>query len=401
MTEHLELDNDDAVETFICHSCGDVFPSDEATETAHGHLICENCRNLEYFTSNYDDALYHEVYRVKVRGHNETLFYTKRQANEASDVFRCSDCGDYFTDYHSSGISGVCSDCCDDNYWACDECCAYFAEGESCHCPQELNMEDELALYSADVLKVHDFKYLPEDGVEKRKANLSPIPFLGVELENTTDDLSTFYSTTDALGHFCIFKRDSSLPENGFEIVTAPATLGYHKQAWEKFFRTAADSLYASEECGLHVHISQDSFTLLGKGKFLVFFGLDGNYDFLKAIAGRDYRDNQYTNSDFSPEITDVDTSGAIKEKLKRHRNCAVNCMNSNTLEVRIFAATNKRNKFLTRLQLVHALHAFAHVTSCNKLGWRDFAEWLLARKREEYEELRTFVAEYCARTKG
>lgn len=400
MSEHLEHDND-AAETFVCHECGEPCPRDEACETGHGNLICEDCRVDEYFTSDYDDELYRVSYAVEVHGYRDTLYYTKRQAGAAPNVFRCSECGDYYTDAHLSDMSDVCLSCYESNYWYCEECDEHFGAYESCNCSQELDLTDELCSYSDDVLEVHDFKCLPEDGVEKRKATLRPLPFLGVELENTAYELSDFYDAARALKHFCIFKHDGSLPANGFEIVTAPATLGYHRRAWEKFFKTAAGALDATEDCGLHVHISQDSFTLLGKGKFLVFFGLDENQGFLTHLAGRDYHRNQYVNHDFSPEITDVETSGDIKRKLKRNRYCAVNCMNINTLEVRIFAATNDRNEFLARLQLVHAVHAFAHATSCNKLSWSDFAAWLLARKREEYAELRTLVVAYCARMKG
>ena len=58
---------------------------------------------------------------------------------------------------------------------------------------------------------------------------------------------------------FALCKHDGSL-ENGFEIVTAPATLSVHKDRWAKFCeKNYADSLssWNTATCGMHVHVGQ------------------------------------------------------------------------------------------------------------------------------------------------
>lgn len=91
---------------------------------------------------------------------------------------------------------------------------------------------------------------------------------------------------------FVMVKHDGSLSlkgKGGFEIVTMPATLAYHKSgAWDKFFDNLGGFFKESAPtAGIHVHAGLGTITKIVSGKMLMFINAYRNREFVESIAER------------------------------------------------------------------------------------------------------------------
>jgi hypothetical protein len=117
----------------------------------------------------------------------------------------------------------------------------------------------------------------------------------GVELEveklsgGPPDILSR---TRNLLGKFALVKRDGSLSrdgQGGFEIVSCPATLAYHKGgAWTPFFQHLGSFFQESPSTtGLHIHVGLNTLSPLVVNKMILFVNAQENREFIFGIANR------------------------------------------------------------------------------------------------------------------
>lgn len=204
--------------------------------------------------------------------------------------------------------------------------------------------------------------------------------YLGVELEvvrkynapmviceNVIKDLNIGFTTKQGNYSFAILKSDSSLLSHGFEIVSAPATLNYHKTAWDKFFANSAKYLrsYNTDCCGMHVHISKLGFdgdptgNNLHIGKFMNFYNQPYNRKFITDIAGRS------TSSYTSYNVKKIVQSGTVNVG-NTDRRQSVNLCPPNTIEIRIFKGNTRKEGFFKNLEFVHASVEFTRQASMN-----------------------------------
>lgn len=271
--------------------------------------------------------------------------------------------------------------------------------------------------HNANPLDYLKFKCLPHEklsysteqdaSVDAEYSGSAPV-FLGVELEverNSKTPKKIEHKVVNDLGmDYVVLKHDGSL-QDGFEIVTAPATLAYHHQAWDKFFANSAKlvSSWTSSRCGMHVHISRKAFTPLHLGKLIAFLNNIENRKFVTTIAGRDSEYSKFTeNSGFHvksklishissliKEIYELNTVKDAKKistlqeqlnqcraKLKannkscetmlaeishgyRDRRTSLNLTKAGTVEVRIFRGNVSKIGFFKNLEFVHACVAF------------------------------------------
>lgn len=161
--------------------------------------------------------------------------------------------------------------------------------------------DKDIMTYSADPLQFLKFKTMPDERItydtnqdpccNEEYNGYAPL-FLGIELEverkKDTPKRIEHMVAADLGMDYMILKGDGSL-DNGFEIVTAPATLRYHLQAWDKFFENSAKHLnsWISTRCGMHIHMTRKAFTPMHLGKLIAFFNNNENRDFITSIAGR------------------------------------------------------------------------------------------------------------------
>lgn len=217
-----------------------------------------------------------------------------------------------------------------------------------------------------------------------------PTPYLGVELEVERSETCVENITKlvyDSIGHdFAIIKHDGSLNgHNPFEITTIPATLEYHKMRWNNFMDAAKlkQNLvsYKPGTCGIHVHISRDSFTGLHLAKFMRFINMAENYKFITKIAQRS--NNTYTR--YSVDSSLMTSAKAIRCGLAYGHYDAVNTTNNNTIEVRIFRGNLSKIAFYKNIEFVHAVWAYTQTCSMKELNYKDFMCWLFDNKKDHH----------------
>ena len=251
---------------------------------------------------------------------------------------------------------------------------------------------DELMSYSTNVLD-----HLMFD------TSFTSAPFgnflLGVEFE-----LVTRARTSDAVDdvrrqlgeEYCICKSDGSLPDGGLEIVTAPRALDEHIERFGKWQVSSDYSAWKNGRCGMHVHIDSRAFTSLTLGKFIMLINTEANAEFIRKIAGRhplmDAQARSYCRTESQSELTNP--SKALKGK-NTDRYTMVNIANLkraeakrlgvpsydsgryNTVELRIYRASLKKERLLAQLEFTHAAVMFCRVASMRDLNGVSFLKWL------------------------
>jgi hypothetical protein len=344
-------------------------------------------------------------------------------ASQLSDleITHC-DCGHYESDEntHSVGSAGDtwCDSCFDedavyvedqDEYWPRDD--AYWSDRDDCYYSYDHdNDEDEdeddddydreeasqpIMSYSTNILNVLDIT----SGI--KSSHFGEFT-LGIELEMSSGDSpceSSAESVRSRLGSsYCIIKHDGSLPHNGFEIVTMPHGLATHI---EKFKAWEIDPTYRAwntGKCGMHVHIDARAFTQMTLGKFLMFINSAGNTDFIRKIAGRHPLVDDQARTYCAAESQDVlvNPKQAVKGKsgeryrmvnmqnlgYDQARRLGLSSDNSyngkyNTVELRIFRASLKKERLLAQIEFTHAAVMFCRVASWRDLNGTSFIKWL------------------------
>lgn len=300
------------------------------------------------------------------------------------DYSRCFSCEEMFTSPNITALNtggAICNSCYDENgYFYCNDCDGHFNEEHECVCESEgSSMPAEYVYdYEHDVRDViprllstpndrtaYVRTPLPGADAEARKRPYKL--YFGVELEvlpkSEKEHLYAKKRASEALKDFAILKYDGSLSNKGFEIVTAPATLDYHrKHGWDKLFsekdnegKTAASLLksWNTKCCGIHIHFTKAALEPMQLNKTLVFFHEDCNSRFLTDIAGRKVsreaqwckqekkRLHRYTHDDCHDHYGAVSVSGRNSGK---------------TAEVRIFRGNASRHGVMRALDFVAAV---------------------------------------------
>ena len=253
-----------------------------------------------------------------------------------------------------------------------------------------------MASYSCDAVTSAGKAFLTASN--EKKADF----YLGVELEVVAKGSRSeaiialnkmFTHETD--GAFAVFKSDGSLPDEGFEIVTVPATYARHKETWGKAFEAGIAkhaSSYNFKQCGLHIHIGRaEAFNDVTLGRFMVFYNRDENLPFITAMAGRPI-DNE---ARYCPAKQKSLKSGLKNNIVMEHYEAtSISARNKgNTVEVRIFKGNVAADGFFKCLEFCHASVMFARYTSLNKLSIADFLAWFdQPQQRTTYPTLYRFL---------
>jgi hypothetical protein len=303
-----------------------------------------------------------------------------------------------------------------DEYWPRDD--AYYHESDELYYSYEEsydNDDDEddeeptgLMSYSTNVLR-----HLERD------VSIHSGPFgnftLGVELEMCAGGRSSMRDAIedvrDQLGEdYCIAKSDGSLPSDGFEIVTAPRGLDEHIRRFKSWQVKSGYRAWNAGTCGLHVHVDSRAFTPMTLGKFLMFINDDNNADFIRSLAGRhpktDSQARHYCAADDQSLLTNPKTAVKGKDSA-RYRMVNVCNMDRgemmrlgidhykfdtsgrkfNTVELRIFRASLKKERLLAQIEFTHAAVMFVRSASYRDLTHGAFKGWL-ARSYALYPHL-------------
>ena len=321
----LDRINDEKTELFELNSCDNCGTNmaDEDTVSAYGgdQIICEDCRDSDYYYHNRSDQYVH----------NEDCDYAEYDDDDED---------------HDSNFEGV-------------------------------------YRYDYDVMDRLSKMSLPH---EPRITRKTMVGGLECEWEARSSCPDYFPQTIDDFfdGRYCMFKGDGSL-RNGFEMVSAPCTLAYHKQQLDKLFawNDWTDSegntyvkAWNTDTCGIHVHLNRASFTASQIGKLQVIINDEVNRNFIEAVAGR--KANDYAK--FKQKRI---AEGGQRDYTKYE---AVNTAHAQSIELRIFRGNATKNGILRVLEFSFALGEYVQQCSFKALHYRDFLKWFkLPRNRADF----------------
>jgi hypothetical protein len=329
-----------------------------------------------------------------------------------------ADCGhisrtDDITDVHRSSrlFSTMCIDCRGNDAVYCEDADEYYLEthayrhsdGEWYSYEEERDEEEDEETahnghsmsYSADVLR-----YASADG-SIRSSKYGDFT-MGIELEMAPGRASRYDAIEDVrsqLGHdYCIIKDDGSISGvNGFEVVTAPRGLKEHITRFKAWDVNKSYRAWDVEKCGTHVHIDSRAFTELTLGKFLMFINSNNNADFIRNIAGRHpLKDSQAREYCANEEqgILHNPKQAILGKTAQRYYMVNLNNLaydesqrlgfkrtytegKYNTIELRIFRATLKKERLLAQIEFTHACVHFCRSASFRELNGTEFVSWL------------------------
>ncbi len=352
----------------------------------------------------------------------------------------CSHCGAEITDDDYEEVNGeiVCMECVNNYTCTCDECNELIFTSESygdeyttlcssCYntrftrcscCDTLLRNEDAFHLDGYDYCSecyhdevdrnrsIHDYGYKPEPvfyGDSKR--------YFGVELEidgagkdddNAEELLLIANSISDS--QMIYIKSDGSL-DSGFEIVSMPFSLDFHKNfCWNEIMKKAISQGYRSHQtstCGLHIHVNRSS---LGETHdeqedviSRILFFVETHWAELLRFSRR----SEYSMNRWAARYGYEKTGREILDKAKKGNNgryAAVNLMNWATIEFRLFRGTLKYNTLIAAIELVNEICDLAiHLTDegIEKMSWSEFVDTIEAPELIQYlKERRLYINE-------
>lgn len=360
-----------------------------------GKYICEICGNLVEDNKN------------QICNHCMTLI-------TVGNIQRCGDCGAYISPadahYACDNPNPFCKDCatgfvtcthCNESFYyrssvvrmgdgyickgcfvelgyeICDRCGAVHNHEEMFHvgCTLCSTCFEE---YRDRV--IHDYSWKPKPMFKSTEKDGKKPIYLGFELEAgdaEEDDRDTIAKMVAGCSTYIYLKRDGSIPDYGFEMVTHPMTFWYHKDCmpYKAILNMMADggmrSRTASESCGLHVHVNRDA---LSADRWLMVDWFVHKYKSnWETIARR--KDEYYA------KFKNIDHTKSMKDSygLPDDRYTAVNFCNRNTVEFRLFNGTLRYETLIGTLCLVDALISWAKVVKVNDILCRGAWESYIA----------------------
>jgi hypothetical protein len=289
----------------------------------------------------------------------------------------CEHCEEYDSGtsfYISDRQESWCEGCADGHAYWCDECDEYNADGCD-RCSDEPTSDNGIRL-------IHDYSYRPD--AIFHSTNDDERLFFGIEIEvEARDDLrdSAEYAHQLEALDLAYLKHDGSL-NNGFEIVTHPMSHDFFKNEASDFFRVMEGlrsqqgirvKSWDTRTCGLHIHISRTGFSS-GSHQHRFLNLVYTNPDFYSTLAGRtsdqwakftDIYQREYKRDANGERIFhedtgyEIETKRTFKHKLDMERSSdrysAVNTLNRETLEMRIFRGSVNSDTIKSQLDLAHA----------------------------------------------
>ena len=338
--------------------------------------------------------------------HCEACTITFWENNSESEYFECDHCRSH-EHYNNSGwfnSTRYCQSCIDQYVYTCGNCDQERWDDDDHDC-EDSDDDDSL---------IHSYSYRP-----------SPFFFgtgkyhFGFELEVESRGNGRYDGAQivqNRLGGHAYLKEDGSLSD-GFEIVTHPHTLESYRTDFDwgvlETLKRQGYRSWNTRTCGLHVHVSRTAFgngdpwsvrvrnsersqlILARQAHELRFMKLIyDNQRQVERISGRS--DNNYAT---------FQDKGNLVRKIKQGyqssgRYSAINTENDNTIEVRVFKGSLRRERVLSALEFVHASVEYTRdmkVTSKNHaLSWLKFTGYVAANA-ELYPNLVTIMGESFA----
>lgn len=325
---------------------------------------CEHCGRLRLKSSSWADITHYLIDQGSVRANSNTVYRVCTECAR-SQIVNCRTCGREMLLYLNPTR----------HCWACAE--------------QNVN--------------IHRFNYKPKPKFLKTKAEGGVLRddtlFFGMEIEmqpypiyRANGELLSAGLDRENMANFLLkhlsrdefyIKHDGSI-RDGIELVTHPFTWSWLKEAKPLFleiFRYMDQKQYACDKtghCGFHVHMTKKAFTTYHLYKFIQFVFDPKHIEFIRAVSGRT------VNWEYAKVRQDDAANKVWIAKNKRNasgqRHSAVNLMNEETVEVRIFGGPPNYDALMKNMEFCKSLYEYTKDISAKNMKVVDYWEYLNKR---------------------
>lgn len=345
-----------------CKKCHIEFEGEHMT-TARGNIICPSCYEEHYFTCDDCGRIFRND---RLDDHHMGICKNCFDDN----FFICNDCGKVCRMNDHTGNS-ICDDC-ESDYSTCHKC------GGRYHIDEMYNdiVCDNCYDNSNTLL---ESRYTP-DPLIFNKIDEVTNEFFGLEIEVETDNISLAETISRDPHFYC--KEDCSV--SGFEIVTHPMTRKWFYDALEggrfdKIFnlsKSGCKSYYADCSCGLHIHMSKNSFSKLTIYKmFRLIYG-EAYAEFWTRISRRK------TLGEFASIDKSIHKASTYaKNGLGYGKFSGLN-ITEHTCELRIFRGTLNKESFIGNVELYFAFKDYAKSSSISEISIENMMKFIMANKK-------------------
>jgi len=351
-----------------CSDCGERVSTDETYTTEGGDIICEDCYNRNYF-----------------------------MCEDCNEIYHC----DYMTTVYDSRY---CEECFCENFTYCEQCgeainndYIMYCEYDDCYYCENCYPENQGSIGRYDRTLAHIFASMRGDTPVYRHCNSDKLLFLGVELEvecRNNDRGETAENSIGIVHDSTEFKDDGSL-NNGFEIVTQPFTLEYHKKEyqWEALLKQLVNDGCLSHNvstCGLHIHVNN---SFLGKSQTGICISQLKILKIFERFWTELYNFSRRDNIGYCQKNNNVKTINGLNYEKQAGRYYAVNISGYETTEFRLWKGTLKYNTLIATFQLTDSIvrYCVSHsVSECSRVSWNDLKDYCIKGNKE----LKTYMKE-------
>ena len=303
----------------------------------------------------------------------------------------CQHCGEWIWLDEAAGNSQMhlCQSCYDRYYFTCSGCGSLLRFDDAHY---RNNDEDEECPYCDTCFAVEQARRSIQDYYYKPNPKFygEGPRFFGVELEvdeagesnrNADEIMEIANHAEDHI--YC--KHDGSL-DDGFEIVTHPMSLDYHrhKMPWEAVLDKAISMGYRSHQahtCGLHIHVNRGTFGTSRDAQDAciarILYFVEKHWEELLKFSRRSPGQLQKWAARYGYKEQPTEILEHAKEGSHGGRYTCVNLENYETIEFRMFRGSLRYNTLIATLRLVNRICNIAlYLTDeeLKNLSWTSFA---------------------------
>lgn len=308
-------------------------------------------------------------------------------------VITCDDCGTTLMDYEDRGHSNItlCERCCD-YYTPCESCGDVVHDNDINYCDRyDQHQCNDCYVEDGEDSGVNSYDYRPCFRIFGRSPQDRTTTTFGVELEveyrnaqtaMANDSLRMMWGNEDVT----FLKSDGSL-RDGVEAVSHPMTLDF---ARSNINRDALASLsqqgvrsWNTNTCGIHIHLGRDTFRNHSHlARFMILF--TRSKEQIVALAGRET--SQWASFELNPDESIVKQADGKQLPHTRYR--AINLMNRDTVEIRVFRGSLNPDTIIAHMELLSAMTEYTRdqrniIGLSKSLTWVQFRGWLFMNQQQ------------------